>query len=257
MNNIRNLIKALTGPLPIFWLFIILGMVLFLIGVVPIAYYVIMFAFIFLLLISTPFLPEYFLKKLEGKYNYLLHTDHLSENSSEVFIHILGAGYSNDSRLSNTANLHLSSTYRIVEGLRLFNCLENSKFILTGGGYKSAGAARLHADALRELGVPDYKIVTIDDGWNTYGEAIALSKQINVMANIIMVTDAVHMPRAIAIFKDLGLNPTPAPCNFRLRQNKHRRDFLDLLPSSHYINYSELVLNAFFGYIWMRLAKEK
>lgn len=258
MNLIRSIIKALSTPLPLFWALIAVGVFLFILKFNKPAIIISLFALLFLFFASTPWLPEYFLDKLESKYPYLLYPEKVIADTSNVtYIHILAAGNSNDSMLSYSAQLHFASKNRIIEGIRIYNRIANAKFLLTGGGEGSLSSADLHARALMEMGIPKKDIITISKGWNTYTEAIAISESEYADKKLIMVTDATHMLRAMAIFNKLDVYPVPAPTTFRLRKNNYNRPISDYFPSAHYLDYSELVMYSYFGMMWMNIAWDK
>ena len=65
----------------------------------------------------------------------------------------------------------------------------------------------------------------------------------------ILVTSATHMPRAMKIFKNLGLNPIPAPTDF------HKGEFKGYLrkPSAYHFNLSEIAMHEYIGILWEKL----
>ncbi len=227
-------------------------------GLAVLAYWLFGFSFFYLLLISTPWLPEALLASLENQYPHILqphqYNNETIEKGAEIHLHVLGAGDSNDSRLSNTSQLHVSSTYRIIEAIRLHNAISESKILFTGNsGTGTIPQAEFYSLAAQELGIEKSNIIVIAEGWNTHHEALAYHKQFGTKHKHFLITDAVHMPRAMMIFKSVGLNPIPAPTNYRLRQNNYSRHFTDYFPSSHYITYSEIVLQAYLGVIWAKI----
>ncbi len=215
---------------------------------------------IYLLIISTPWVPEALLATLENSYPHILNTQQFNneqiEDGAKIHLHVLGAGDSNDSRLSYSSKLHVSSLYRLTEAIRLHNAIPISKIIFTGNsGSGNSSQANVNAMAAKEQGVSDINTHVIPEGWNTHHEAMAYYKQFGTKHKHFLITDAVHMPRAMMIFKSVGLNPIPAPTHYRLRQNNYIRHFTDCFPSSHYITYSEIVLQAYLGVIWAKIRR--
>jgi len=211
-----------------------------------------------LTLISTPWLPEALLASLENRYSYLKHpeqqVDQSTNNVKDVHLLVLGAGDSSDSRLSYSGQLHLSSIYRLTECIRLYHSIPESRLVFTGNsGCKSIAQANVHALAAQELNINVADIYIIPEGWNTRTEAAAYYKYFGTNHKLYLITDAVHMPRAMMIFRDIGLDPIPAPTNYRLRQNDYKRHFSDYFPSAHYITYMELVFQAYLGVLWVKM----
>ena len=89
--------------------------------------------------------------------------------------------------------------------------------------------------------------------WNNAKYSSEILKPLQI-ENIILVTHAVHLPRARMAFEHFGLKVTAAPLGFRAR-NKKEDDYtiLDVLPSAHAMSSSSAALHEFIGYIWYRV----
>ena len=68
----------------------------------------------------------------------------------------------------------------------------------------------------------------------------------------ILVTTASHMPRSMALFKKLGMQPIPAPTDHAMkrRQGIHPGVFF---PNSGKIRNAELVFHEYLGLAWAKL----
>jgi uncharacterized SAM-binding protein YcdF (DUF218 family) len=64
---------------------------------------------------------------------------------------------------------------------------------------------------------------------------------------IILVTDAVHMPRALASFRHAGLQATPAATVF---YSSERRTFFDFIPSGEGMRRSNYAIHEWIGMLW-------
>jgi uncharacterized SAM-binding protein YcdF (DUF218 family) len=93
------------------------------------------------------------------------------------------------------------------------------RLLLTGGklpGNPSSEAERM-AEALRQLGVPDEAMLLEPQSINTYENAL-FSKpilQAYEAEMVLLVTSALHMPRAAAIFEKQGIKVIPAPTDYQ------------------------------------------
>ena len=72
-------------------------------------------------------------------------------------------------------------------------------------------------DLLVEWGVPSTAILIETKSLNTYQNAINVkpileSHNIN---NVLLVTSAIHMPRALATFQSVGINAIPSPTDYK------------------------------------------
>jgi uncharacterized SAM-binding protein YcdF (DUF218 family) len=70
------------------------------------------------------------------------------------------------------------------------------------------------------------------------------------IARVLLVTDAMHMPRAMQIFSKTGLAAIPAPTDFRSRKNLSAADFI---PSAGSLQTSHYALHEWIGMAWYRL----
>ena len=126
------------------------------------------------------------------------------------FVVVLGGGHLADSTLSVTSRLSDSSIKRLVEGIRIHRMHPGSKLMLSGRGATEATTARLMATLARQLGVPDGVMRVEPRARDTHEEAEELRPVLGT-APFVLVTSAVHMPRAMGMFRHLGMNPIPAP----------------------------------------------
>ena len=170
------------------------------------------------LLCSTAYLPNYLADKLERKYPPYADSFN-STDTSKVFIIVLGSGYTLDKRLPATAQIGLGALGRLAEGIRLYRSVKNSTLIFCG--HSSLGLetqAQVTRKAAILLGVDANKIETLDKPSNTQEEAQEAGIRYSRTAKIIIVTDAIHMPRAIRLFRRQGFNPVAAPTNYKVNE---------------------------------------
>lgn len=172
--------------------------------------------FSFFLVCATSFFPKYLIKKHENKY---VEIDVSSlDKSKTYYLHVLGAGYSLDTRLSATKQLSDVTLSRLIEAIRISKKLPNYKIV--GSGYSSLGIesqASVVKRAAVELGVPDDKIEMLTTPSNTAEEVVAFVNQFGIDKKVIVVSDAMHLPRAIMLYMQNGIVAIPAPTNFRVK----------------------------------------
>ncbi len=117
-----------------------------------------------------------------------------------------------------------SSGDRVLQATRLWRRGIAPKLVVTGGavpfitGY-GGDEASLYASLLTELlGVPDSSIVRVSESRNTYEDAVEtaqLFQSCGWKKDILLVTSAVHMPRAVRLFRKQGFTVYPVPADFR------------------------------------------
>ncbi len=71
-------------------------------------------------------------------------------------------------------------------------------------------------------------------------------------AEIILVTSALHLPRAVAVFKKAGFTVYPAPTDFRTEE-RLKMNFYLLFPQAEFLYYSTSVLHEYYGLLVYRL----
>lgn len=203
---------------------------------------------IFFYAASTAWLPQYLAKQLEKKHPPFMLAA-FSDPTVPVYIHLLGSGCNYDERLPATARLGLVAQGRLAEAMRLFRSIPNSILVTSGnsmtGREPQASVAR---KAAMLLGADSSRVMMLQDPATTREEAAALKKKIGNKAMVIVVTDAVHMPRAYKLFSANGFNTVAAPTNF-LSVEGERRTLLNWWPTLANINTMDRVLHEFFANI--------
>ncbi|MDE3208837.1 MAG: YdcF family protein, partial [Pseudomonadota bacterium] len=130
------------------------------------------------------------------------------------WIVVLGNGHSDRQDVPALQLLNGTSLARLAEGLRLQRALPGSHLLLSGGSPLSGQAeAPVLEQAARELGANRNTLTIEDQSLDTADEARDV-KLLVKDAPFVLVTSAVHMPRAMALFRHLGMKPIPAPTGF-------------------------------------------
>ncbi|MFL9880872.1 YdcF family protein [Herbaspirillum rhizosphaerae] len=131
--------------------------------------------------------------------------------------------------------------------------LSHLPLLLTGG--KSDNTAESEAEVMArslrdDFGVPSRWLENeaMDTAQNASLSA-AILRQAGIQ-HVLLVTDAIHMPRALESFRRTGLEVTPAPTVFL-----HRELFslYDYLPSSEGLRRSNYALHEWIGLLWYTL----
>lgn len=110
---------------------------------------------------------------------------------------------------------------RYIETVRLAGIYPNAKIIMSGGDGSLEGVAMKEADIIRRM-FDDFHIdparVEYDaQSRDTYENAVntqQILQRLN-LDNCLLVTSGFHMPRAVAIFRNLGMNVIPWVADYR------------------------------------------
>jgi uncharacterized SAM-binding protein YcdF (DUF218 family) len=136
-----------------------------------------------------------------------------------------------------------------VEGLRLLNAIPGSRLLLSGGAvFDSVSDARVERDLARSLGVPD-EVLRIDDRARTTAEEADAIRGMVGDASFLLVTSALHMPRAEMLFQSRGMHPIPAPTDYRAAL------IPSLAPSAGNIAVADATTHELLGLAWAWLRR--
>jgi uncharacterized SAM-binding protein YcdF (DUF218 family) len=129
--------------------------------------------------------------------------------------------------------------------------IHGSRLVLSGskGGSKLPQALILYRTALM-LGIDSSGMAMQTEPSNTLMEAEEYVRIFGRENNLIVVTSASHMPRAIMHFRDAGTNPIAAPTHFFLK-GSGRQTFSRML-SSEYILMMRMAAHEYAGRIWAK-----
>ncbi len=173
-------------------------------------------------LFSTAPLPNLLLHHLEKQHEPLLQIQDLQEIK---YIVVLSGSINDNLKVPSTSQLGESTAFRVVEGIRLFNLLPVRPVLIMSGGDAPKMGERMAAFA-RSLGVPAEKLIAETNSLDTYANAREV-KAIVKEAPFLLVTSASHLPRSLKIFQLLGMQPIPAPADFRW----HEKYTIPIFPS--------------------------
>jgi len=115
-----------------------------------------------------------------------------------------------------------SAADRIWYGAQLYKAGKADRILATGGGLPWFGSGQPEAPAivqfLANLGVPEQVVLLETTSMNTYQNALHSKPvlQTQQLNSILLVTSALHMPRALATFRAQGFQAQPAPTDFEV-----------------------------------------
>ena len=157
---------------------------------------------------------------------------------------------------------------RVLYAARIYKEGKAAHILLTGGeitwmNATSSTPADEMAEILQSVGVPKEALWLENKSQNTY-ENVVFSKVIldeKGIKKILLVTSAMHMPRAVALFQKLGLEVIPLPVDYSVTLadiSWNGQDWLGqvfgLLPSTGNLSATTNALKEYFGLFtyWLR-----
>jgi uncharacterized SAM-binding protein YcdF (DUF218 family) len=209
----RYFFSNLIMPFPVFYILILIAVLLGLRKKRKLSRVFVWLSILWLLLISTPYLPNLLVSSLENQFN--VHFKAIYNPSVEsIHILVLGGGHTNDSRLPTNNQLTNAALSRLIEGIRIQTYIPGSTLITSGAGYNNCvPQAEVLAKTALMLGVDSARIKMQTSPKNTWMEATEYKRLFGDSARLILITCAVHMPRAVYLFRKAGLDPIAAPTN--------------------------------------------
>jgi uncharacterized SAM-binding protein YcdF (DUF218 family) len=209
---------------------------------------------ILLILCTYGSVPRLLLKPLECRYPPLLNVRDLPEIR---WIVILGGGHTSDPQMPANSQLSSSSLSRIVEGIRLHHSLPGSKIILSGGAlYDPVPEAKVLADVALSLRVERQNLILESLSRDTEEEARLIQKMVGKDA-FALVTSASHMPRAMALFKKLGMHPLAAPTDYGIKESLEEEIRPGMFfPGTAELQNTEAAVYEYLGLAWAKLRNQ-
>jgi uncharacterized SAM-binding protein YcdF (DUF218 family) len=239
-------------PLPVLYLLLGAGIVLLKIKKKRATKWLFLIAGIWLLVISTRFIPDLLIRSLENRYPSLPEVEKTSY-TTPIYVMVLGGGHSDDRDLPPNDLLSGAALGRLAEGIRLHRLLPESRLVLSGyPGRSSLSQAEVLARTALSLGVLESDIKRLATTRNTGDEAKIFFSEFGNKNTLILVTDAAHMPRAVMLFKKAGLDPFPAPANHIFKKNSSGGPF-SWLPAGGNIVKVEVAVHEYAGILWSRM----
>jgi len=208
------------------------------------------------LLVSTsPIVANYLANSLEEQ--------HPQQNIDDIVVHdaiiVLGGGI----RLPSAPAKHTqigSGTDRLWYAVRLYRADKAKKIILAGGNLFTQPGLRSEAyyarELLQEWGVPESAILVESISRNTQENKDKLETLLaeSDITSALLVTSALHMPRAFPIINKLPIAVTPASADILVRDT-YLPSVLKWLPSARALSLTTASLHEYYG-IWFNQLKD-
>lgn len=247
MFLIKKIISAFLLPIPIGLFLLILALFFIFKNSYKKAKVFLICGFLWFALLSNQMVSNAVLAPLENFHPSLLQTPRVE------YILVLGSGHISDSSLPITSQVKETAINRLVEGVRHYRSLKDSKnsvkLIVSGASFSDENShAKMQKRLAITLGVDKSDIITLDCPKDTQAEAIEVKK---IVGNrpLILVTSASHMKRAVYIFKKEGLNVLASPTQHKV--------FNSIYPSSYFsannLKQVELAFHEYLGIIYFYL----
>jgi len=163
---------------------------------------------------------------------------YVKTNLAIDYIIVLGCRNSSNADLPVTSQLANCSLQRMVEALRIYQLHPEARIITSGtGGHSPISHAETVKQSLVLLGVPSQKIITENFPKDTEEEAQLIAPRVQG-TQVILVTNAEHMPRSMNYFQTEGIFPIAAPTGYWVKNPDGDKSWGYYIPSSKTLNQS-------------------
>ena len=151
---------------------------------------------------------------------------------------------------------------RVIYGFKLYKDQIVPRLIVTGGnaewqGEFSTSPAQDMAALYDMFGVPKDAVILEPDSLNTYEDAQYTAKIIQAAEyqKVILVTSALHMPRAVRLFQQAGIVVTPTPVDYTITDQEWKdlwsptaeNILINLMPTSANLKSTTSSLKEYIG----------
>ena len=194
---------------------------------------------------SMPVATHWLTSQIEGQFS---QSPMASVPHAQAIV-VLGGTVTPPSGTSTEINLGRAG--RVWYAARLFHAGKAPLVVLSGGGdleRQAFSEARAMALFLQDLGVPAQAVALEEASRNTRENAAFSAELLKArgIEHILLVTSALHMPRALPLFKAQGIKVTPAPTDFEAGQEPPH-GLLAWLPDAGALNGSALAMKELVG----------
>ncbi len=166
------------------------------------------------------------------------------------FIVVLASGFMGDATRPVESQLDDGSIARLLEGVRVSKLLHCCKLVLSGGpgpnGFSSSAEAM--GQLAQELGVDRRDIILEAHSADTEDQSRLVAPIVGEEP-FILVTEASHMPRAMALFRKQGTHPIADPMDFRTSEATSSQG---LFPDAGGLGASERAVYEYLGLAWAK-----
>ena len=258
MFILKKIISGFLYPLPISLLLSFLGLYLLWFTTKQKAGKILVsVGLVILTLFSYRVVADRLLRPLERQYDTFEITSSSAvpktgDESAIKFVVVLGGGHTSDPELPLLSQINTSPLVRLIEGIRTYRKFPGAKLLLSGGGaFDPVSEAEVMARVARKMGVPESDIILESKSKDTRDEALFIKSMVG-NEPFVLVTTASHIPRSMALFKKLGMDPIPSPVGHRVKDRQRPIGF-SFFPSTGNLDKSDMAIHEYLGLTWAKL----
>ena len=156
---------------------------------------------------------------------------------------------------------------RVLYAAKLYRDGKAERILLSGGSIEwlnngSTTPADDMAAILMDIGIPDYALIIENTSRNTYENALYTREILEEeeIEQILLVTSAMHMPRAVALFEKQGFEVIPVPTDFSVTEKvtsdsgvDFLSKFIDILPNASNLSLTTNAIKEYLGFAMYKI----
>jgi uncharacterized SAM-binding protein YcdF (DUF218 family) len=202
-----------------------------------------------LIILSTPVVGNLTLRSLEDLFPPLEQRP----TDAEIIVVLAGGVRISDDDTKPTEP-DVNTLERCRHAADLYRRGPACRILASGGKVDSEGKGPAFAEVMRDLlvqlNVKVTDVIVEGASRTTFENAVECRKLLDQLSvrKIVLVTDAVHMNRALACFRKQGLEVVPAPCHFQAEQLQG--SLQDFLPDPNAIQACGDATHEWLGMAW-------
>jgi len=201
--------------------------------------------------LGTRPLHDLLIRPLEAQYPSLA----LTVGPSHDALVVLGGGVARQPGSDVPTLLGTASLPRLLCGVTRWHAGVASVLVLSSGVgdpfRRQPPEAEVMRDVAIRLGVPEAAIRIEPYSRTTAENAVEVRRLLPEAQHIVLVTSAIHLPRATALFRKQGFEVTPDPCDYHARTGPWKP--LDFLPHGKRLTESGGAIHEYVGLALFRV----
>jgi uncharacterized SAM-binding protein YcdF (DUF218 family) len=206
-----------------------------------------------LCLCSTPVVSDYLVAKWERRFAPVKAGESVSADAAIV----LGGAVEGPLPPRVEENLGEGAD-RLLRASRLYRRGKVARIIVSGGNIPWRGTTLSEAEVMKNLlvewGVPADAVSVEDKSRNTRENAVNARRMLAAgkIESALLVTSALHMPRAMAVFRRAGVPVVASPTDY-LAVDRGPREIMDYLPDAGALRNTTALLREVAGMLYYKL----
>jgi len=214
--------------------------------------YMIVTTVVLIYMFSTPIFSRYLSSMVET--DSALDIAQLKNNMAEAIVVLGCSRYSNAPEFNKADSVSACTLVRLRYAAILHKATKLPILVSGGSVYDEqiAEAEMMQGVLIDEFGINvQWVEAKSRNTMENAKQAAELLKTDNIN-KMILVTHAIHMPRAKYAFSKFGLDILPAPTNYYSTKDG-KPNYFDFLPSAYAFYISHMALHEMVGYLWLKL----